>query len=311
MQSFGQAKPPVGVVFDADFGQRIESTLAAALLYGLDGKNECRVVGMSVSKSNVRAAAFAEVLGRFYGGTIQTPSGTFTRVLPIGMTLSGNLAEDTPLLAAVLDRKNAEGKPMYPHGIHKLNDTADAGASIRNALTAQHDGNAVVILAGPATNLAAMLDVPGAKEWIEKKVRVLAMVAGEEQIAADPDAWKRVMAEWPSPILTGNGIAGSYPGARIETDFAWSTAHPVVDAYRGAGKMPYDAGITDMVTVLAALRPQEGFLQLEPEARRRRIAVDPSQSERLIQTCVELVSAKPVPRTFRRPQPAVVKPPAA
>ena len=45
----------------------------------------------------------------------------------------------------------------YSRGIHKLNDTADPVAVIRNALSAQFDQNAVVVMAGPATNLVRLL----------------------------------------------------------------------------------------------------------------------------------------------------------
>ena len=57
MQFPGQGKPPLGIVFDSDFGNRIDDALALALLYGFDGKNEARVVSMSVTKSNLKAAA--------------------------------------------------------------------------------------------------------------------------------------------------------------------------------------------------------------------------------------------------------------
>ena len=50
MQFPGNVKPPVGIVFDSDMGNRIDTALAMSLLYGLDGKNEARVVSVSVSK---------------------------------------------------------------------------------------------------------------------------------------------------------------------------------------------------------------------------------------------------------------------
>ena len=74
MQSPEEKKPPVGIIFDSDLGNRIDDTLALALLYGFDGKREARVVSVSVSKSNLKAAAFCETVGRFYAGAV---SGEF------------------------------------------------------------------------------------------------------------------------------------------------------------------------------------------------------------------------------------------
>ena len=57
MQFLGKVKPPVGILFDSDMGTRIDNALALALLYGLDGKNEARMVGLSVSRSQSRRRA--------------------------------------------------------------------------------------------------------------------------------------------------------------------------------------------------------------------------------------------------------------
>src|SRR5438128_11844556 len=100
MQIFGTGKPPVGVVYDASFGNTIDSALALALLYGLQGKNESRVISVSVSKSCLNAAIFADVLVRFYTGE----PNPFAGVTPIGLTLSGKMAEDTPIIASVVGK---------------------------------------------------------------------------------------------------------------------------------------------------------------------------------------------------------------
>ena len=74
---FPQGKPPIGIIFDSAMGSRIDDVLAMALMYGLDGKNEARVVSVSVSRSNVNSAAFSEAIGRFYAGAV---SGDFGAV---------------------------------------------------------------------------------------------------------------------------------------------------------------------------------------------------------------------------------------
>lgn len=324
MQFFGQGKPPVGILFDCALGSRIDDALALALLYGVDGKNEARMVSVTVSKANLKAAMLAEVIGRFYAGAVSAAFGSFSRTLPVGLSTDGKLPEDTPMLTLPLERKE------YTHGIHKLNDTADPTAVIRNALTAHHDDNAIVVLAGPGTNLVKVLALPGAKELIAKKVRYLSVVAGEfpasaaeQNVKTDIAAMRRIFAEWPTPVYVAGAEVGRalpYPGASIEQDFAWSPAHPVVDAYRAYGKMPYDAPAADLAAALYAIRPKENFFQLsEPGTVRvlddgrtqftaaaggkhRYLIVDPAQKDRVIRTYVELTSAKPVPKAPRFPR---------
>src|SRR5215471_8008225 len=170
MQIYGMGKPSVGVVYDASFGNSIDSALALALLYGLQGKNESRVVSVTVSKSSLNAAIFANIVVRFYTGE----PNPFSGLTPIGLSLSGKMPNDTPIITSVIS------KPDYARDVTKLNDTADPVATIRNALTAQHDQNALVVLAGPATNLAGVLALPGFKPVIKAKVRRLVIAGGPE-----------------------------------------------------------------------------------------------------------------------------------
>src|SRR5258705_1676259 len=114
MQFPGQGKPPVGIIFDSDMGNSIDNALALALLYGFDGKGELRVVSVSVSKSNLKSAAFSEAIGRFYAGAVSGSFGAVGRNLPVGLSVDGKLTEDTPMLTVPLARKNADGTPVYP-----------------------------------------------------------------------------------------------------------------------------------------------------------------------------------------------------
>jgi hypothetical protein len=74
MQLGAQFKPPVGVVFDSAMGSTIDDPLALALLFGLQGKNESRVIGVSTTRPGLNSAAFCDVLVRFYTGE-PAPSG--------------------------------------------------------------------------------------------------------------------------------------------------------------------------------------------------------------------------------------------
>jgi hypothetical protein len=334
MQEQAQEKQPVGVIFDCGMGNSIDEALALALLYGLDGKSEARVVALSVSKPNLKAAALCEAIGRFYAGASNGGFGAMGRTLPVGLADVGKLPHDTPMLTVPLSRRNEEGKQLYASGIEKLTDTAEVRALLRNALSQQPDQSCVVVATGPATNLARLLDLYGAKEIIERKVKFLSVVSGtypngQPQFNAQIDiaATKKLFSEWPTRIVaTGNEIGASllFPAACVEKDFAWSPAHPVVDAYRAYKAMPYDAQTAAMAAVLYAVRPQaapEGDFKLsEPgtisvledgrtkftpsaDGRHRYLVLDMAQKERVLKTYTEIASAKPVPKQRpRRPQ---------
>ena len=193
-----------------------------------------------------------------------------------------------------LGQKSAGRNARLPHGIESLIDTAETPALLRNALTAMQEQGGIVVMAGPATNLARILDLPGVKDLISHKIKFLSVVAGD-YAAGEPDfniksdlaAAKKLFAEWPTPIIAAGheiGQALPYPGSSIEKDFAWSQNHPVVDAYRAYKPMPYDAPATDMAAVLYAVRPQETYFKLSepgkisvrttggPSSRPRRMA---------------------------------------
>jgi hypothetical protein len=314
MQFQPQGKPSPGIVFDADFGNTIDDALALAMLFGFQGKNESRVISVSTTKSSLEAAVFADVLVRFYTGE----PGPFAPAIPIGLSLSGKMAEPNPMLAAVV------GNPKYARSIVKMNDTADPLALIRNALSAQFDQNAVVLLTGPATNLAGLLALPGTPELVAQKVHLL-VVAADAHTLSDVPAAKRMFAEWPTPIVVAGSELGDalpFPGASIEKDFAWSEAHPLVAAYRAYRSMPYDAPAVAMAAALYAVRPQENYFKLSdpgtvsvaddgrigltPAAggKHRTLIADAAQKDRIQQIYAETASTKPVGRSqrFRPPQ---------
>lgn len=321
MQFPGSAKPAAGVVFDSDMGESIDDALALALLYGFDGKNECRVVATSTTNPTVKSAAYCDAVGRFYQGVVSGAIFAVGRTLPVGMGDKGKAIE-TPMIAQPLAKKTTEGLDVYPNAVKSMLDTAEPRTVLRNALTAQHDGNAIMILAGPATNLASGFDLPDFKDWVTRKVRYLVMV--EHKLNADVPAARKLLTEWPTPIVVVNESVGTsilFPGASIEKDFAWTPNHPVADAYRAFQPMPYDAPTWSMAAALYAIRPKEGYFKVSDpgllsmsndgqlkltaaaDGRHRQLIFDEDQRQRIVKVYTELASAKPVPRAPRmRPQ---------
>ena len=329
MQVAAQEKPPVGIIFDCDLGDSIDDTLALALLHGFASRTdpECRLVSVSLTKSNLQAAAFAEALGRFYSDQAnrEIPE-RFRRYrgLAIGLSDKGWSPDATPPLTAPLAKRGADGKPLYFHEIERFTDTADPAAIIRNALTAQHDQNAIVVLTGPATNLARVLDLRGAKALIAAKVRFLSVMGGkyprggpEYNIESDIAAAQKLFAEWPTPIVASGAEVGDallYPGQTIENDFGWIEHHPIVDAYRAYQEMPYDTPSWDVTAALHAVRPGDGYFtasmpgtiqvlddgrtEFKPDSggKHRFLILEASQKARVIQTFREVISSQPAPR---------------
>ena len=297
MQLIGQGKPSLGVIFDSDMGSRVETALALAVLYGLDGKNECRVVSISSTRTSLLSAAFCEVVGRFYAGAVSAAFGATARTLPVGLAADGKIPGATPFLTGPLSRKNTDGSSTYLHGIDSIIDTAEAHGLIRNAFTAQHDQNAAVVLAGPPTNLLRVLTLPGAKETIAAKVKHL--------ICSTPSAAKELEAAgWPTPIISVSPSVGSailFPSATLDKEFAEFPAHPVADAFRVSGK---DAPTGELAAVLYAVRTTDkAFALSEPVGKIRQLMLDPAEKERLLASYIELATAKPVVRQprIRRP----------
>jgi len=101
-------------VFDSDLGNGVDAALALALLYGLEGKGEARLVSNSTTRSNLTSAAFADVLARFYAGPPPAAGARgFEREMPpIGMAETGSLSGDTLFWTQCWRRKRLTDCPL-------------------------------------------------------------------------------------------------------------------------------------------------------------------------------------------------------
>ena len=310
MQYPEQGKQPPAVILDTGMS-RIDDVLALTLLFGFAGRREVREGSISVSRYDLPAATFCDALRRFYAGN------TGGDVLPVGLSTSGQSGSPVSMLTVPLDKRNANGDPVYRSVIHKVSDTASGAVVIRNSLTAQQDQNGIIVLAGPATNLAKLLDLPGAKALITRAVRFLSVATPEPNVKADIPAARKLFAEWPTAIVAAGSEIGDtllYPASSIEKDFVWSPDNPVVDAYRAFHPMPSDAPTWDMTPVLYAARPDAGLFDLSPagtisvlddgrtkfvpspQGKHRDLILNPAQKERILKIYTEVASAKPVQR---------------
>jgi hypothetical protein len=326
----GSVRPPIGIALDGDLGNRLDAMLAVAMLNGLTAKTEARRISLSVSKPSLISAQLADVIASFYRPPpVGGPGGGVGAISEgmIGMPEGGAPADDKPVLAAVLSKKEADGTPAYTSTISGLVNTAESAVLIRNLLLAQHDGNAAIVLAGPATGVVRLLGLYRSGPQITAKCHQLVVAAGsfpagqpDATIKGDVAAARKLFAEWPTPIVAVGSEVGDalpYPGSSIEKDFSWSPAHPIVDAYRALKPMPYDAPAPALAAVLYAVHPDDGYFKLSdpgtitvlddgrtrftPEAagKHRYLIVEPAQRDRVIGLYTAMVSAPPAPRPGR------------
>jgi hypothetical protein len=325
----GGGKTPIGITFDSDFGNTIDGVLTLALLRAMSSKNESRVISVSITKANVKAAIAEEAITNFYNaGPVGGGTGFGGGPDKVGLATDGKMSGDTAILNAVVSKKTADGKIAYPAEITRVLDTAEGPVTMRNMLLAQNDENAVMVTLGPATDMAKLLDLYGAKPQLTAKVKFLVMASGsypngpvDDCIKEDIAAAKKVFADWPTPIIAVGSEVGQaipYPGSSVAADFSWAPLHPVVDAYHAYKPMPYDATVPGMAAALYAVHPDDGYFKLSepgtitilddgrtkftPSAggKHRYLIADPAQKERVTKIYTEMVSSKPVARPSGR-----------
>ena len=199
MQAPGGMRQPLGVVFDAAFGDSLDDLLALSLLFNVDSRNECRVIALTTSKQNLASAGLYEVYQKLYGG----------RPTPIGMATGKQRVETGTVLRAAMEGQSTTVKSVL--------DTAEPHGLIRNALTAQIDGNAVIICTGATDNLRDLLTLQTARPVVAAKVKMLYLV-GE-----DP----KPIEGWPTPMqLVATSMARELKYVPKAEDFNWSEKHP-------------------------------------------------------------------------------------
>ena len=319
-----EPRPPLGVAFDGDLGVRPDAVLAVALLNGFAARGDARRISLSVSRPSLTAARLADVLAEFYP-TLPLGAGYSTVGMPDGTPPGG----DAPALARLLSAQGADGAPLYETRVSRLLDTADNATLIRNTLLAQHDGNAVVVLAGAATGLARLLALYGARAQIAAKVKLLVVAVGsypagkvDPAVATDVAAARRLLSGWPTPVVAVGSEVGEavrYPAAKLEEGLAWSSTHPVLAACRALGAR--DVSTAALAAIYHAIQPDAGELGLSEAGtisvlddgrtrfavgaggRHRYLVVDPARRGALLAAYTALVSAPPAPRPVKRGPP--------
>jgi inosine-uridine nucleoside N-ribohydrolase len=267
--------PPVPLIFDTDLGNDVDDAMALAMIHALQSRGECRLLAVTLTKDNVYAARFVELMNTFYG----RPD------IPIGMVRGGVLPHEGKYIRRVAEAEEG-GKLRYPHRIRSREEIPDATRLLRQILTAQPDGSVIITQVGFSTNLARLLESGpdevcplDGKTLAAKKVRLLSVMAGafsqeltekgfaEFNVARDIPAAQKLFAEWPTEMVVSGyevGIAIAHPALSMQLDYRFVPHHPLREAYAYYRGLENDQPTWDLTAVLYAVRPNHGYFDLSP-----------------------------------------------
>lgn len=289
------AQSPINVIFDTDMGNDCDDALALAMLHSLEKRGEAKLLAVTHTKGHPLAAALSERINAYYG----RPN------IPIGYTPNA----PTPKI---------ENPMLRLPGLTAKANYADSVRAIQNALEAAPDGSVVIVQVGFSTNLAKLLDQPGAMDLIKRKVKFLSAMAGafpagkkEYNVYIDVASARRVFRDWPTPIVFSGfeiGLALEFPAESISKDFRHSPNNPVVEVYKTYMKFPHNRPTWDLTSVLYAVRPERKYFDVsapgrvdvlddgrttwtaDPNGNRRHLILKPEQKGRALEALVMLSS---------------------
>ena len=265
--AFGASGSPVKLIFDTDMGNDVDDALALAILHAGIARGECDLLAVTVTKSNLAAAQYVQMINAWYG----SPD------IPVGLVKDGVTPDEGGYVKKVL---NDAAKNNFSWNAGPIEDSV---VLLRKTLAAAEDGSVVIAQVGFSTNLARLLDTPAddispltGKELAAKKVNYISTMAGgfteqyknhkEYNVVTDIPSAQKLFAEWPTPIrVSGFEIGPVVPmtGKVMTNDFNYVAWHPVRESYRyyrdGLDK---DAWTWDLTCALEAIRPDRDYFTM-------------------------------------------------
>lgn len=309
---------PVPVIFDTDIGNDIDDVLALAMLHSLEARGECRLLGVTLTNPAPPSALFTRMVNAFYGRP-ELPVGVSTASRQEG---AERRYPDAALAGA-------------PERWRRTKEPGIEAVRLLRRLLASSPEKVTVVQVGFSDNLAGLLASKGDAEspldgpaLVREKVALLVAMAGdfasrepEYNVRIDVRAARRVLSDWPTPVVVSGFEVGSqllYPATSIERHFGYVPWHPVEAAYRAYMEMPYDRPTWDLTAVLYAVRPDAGYFDLsppgtvevddagtttfraDPAGTRRYLILPPGGKGRIVEAMTLLVS-QPPRAPWRRP----------
>jgi hypothetical protein len=314
---------PLKVIFDTDLDGDNDDVAAAAILHAFADDGRVNILAMGVVSLCPDSPACLDAINTYYGrGDI-----------PIGVYKGSQLArQGSPYAKAVSQR--------CPNDIGPSARVPDVLEVYRRILSAQPDGEVVIIAVGQMNNLVDLLGTPADKhsnlpgrELVRRKVGVLYVMApyfnerNEFQRAynftTSPKAAVELVGNWPTPIKFGEGNLGHrhFIGSRLASTSAENPARIAFEAYFAAenqrtGGTENKRHCADPATVLYAVTGTQYFGEVGPgscEVRedgytrwnagrdRRHFYNTQKLPIRELETIMEQLLTKPPKRGTRRP----------
>ncbi len=261
------AAEPVRLILDTDIGNDIDDTLALSLIHALENRAEVRLLAVTITKDNRYAAPFVDLVNTFYG----RPD------IPIGVVHKGKTRENSAMIQVPVERRDSSGHAVYPHRLDENAQAPEALEILTRTLSDQPDHSVTIAQIGFSTNLARLLKAPGGRDLIQRKVKLLCLMAGnfakaepEYNIYTDPESVKVLLEQWPTPMIFSGyeiGLGITFPYEAIEKDFGYTDNHPIAEAFRIAVPKAEDHPAWDPTAVLEAIRSDRGYFKLSPPGR--------------------------------------------
>lgn len=266
---------PVSVIFDTDIGNDIDDVLALQMLFNYEKQQKVKLLGITISKSNPRVVDYIDGYCRRNG----------RNDMPLGYAYAGVNPEPGKYVPATLDTTVNGKKLLFPG--RSIADSLPEGYQLqRRLLAAAADSSVIMIVVGPETNLARLLQSgPDAYspltgiELMKKKVKLVSVMGGvytnefdfpEWNIVQDLAASRTLFAQCPVPLVASGFEIGDklrYPATSILNDFADGDADPLVMSYKVYEPMPYDRQTWDLTSVLYAIEPGKDYFDLSPRGQ--------------------------------------------
>lgn len=306
------ADVPVRLILDTDIGNDIDDALALALIHSLANRAEVNLLAVTITKDNPYCAPYVDLVNTFYG----RPD------IPIGVVRKGKTPETSPMVEIPSQHRTEQGAFLYPHRLKTGTDAPDAVELLARVLSNEPDTSVTIAQIGFSTNLARLLQSPGGKDLVRRKVKLLVLMAGnfaepkpEFNVYTDPESARTLFDRWPTPMVFSGfeiGLAVRFPYDAITKDFAYTTHHPIVDAYRIYVPRPEEHPAWDPTAVLQAIRPDRGYFSLSQpgrvtvdaknatvftptvQGRCRYLILDRDQAFRVRQVLVDLITEPPL-----------------
>jgi hypothetical protein len=215
----GHAAPRV--IIDTDFGQWWDDVAALATAHAAADAGRARLLGVMTDVANPWNAGAIDALNTWYG----RPD------LPVGVPAGA------PLVPEAYSRLLARG---WPH----TGRPVDAVTLYRRLLAAQPDHSVTIVAIGALTNLSQLLRTDRA--LVARKVARTVVMGGEYPRATEPewnfgldlDATRRVVADWPGPVV----YDGFEVGARVFVGNGVCAAHAPDSPVRAVFDRLYGCG---------------------------------------------------------------------